>query len=143
MKLKTIVAKVPILLAVILLLASPALAKGADAQIEVPPVTAENITLLIIGALSLILDYAPGLAAKWDALSESTKKISFLIAATVIVIGAFVLKCSGVIQTDIVCSEVGAFNLIANVLYVFAIGTGVHLGTKPTEALRSRMFGLG
>jgi hypothetical protein len=136
---KTIVGKVLMLVALVLILATPVLAKG-NAQVEVPPVTAENITLLLIGGLSLLLDYFPGIAGKWDALDESKKKLTFLVAATVIVVGAFVLKCNGVIDTDLVCSEVGAWNLITDVLYVFAIGTGFHVGTKPTEALQKKMF---
>lgn len=143
MKVKPIVVKFLALLAIILLFTVPVMAKGEKPQIELPPVTAENVTLLLISALSLILDYAPGLAKKWDVLDESTKKISFLVAATVVVVGAYLLKCNGIIQTDIVCSEVGVFHLMSDVLYVFAIGTGFHLGTKPTERLREKMFGLG
>jgi hypothetical protein len=141
MKLKNIVVKVLIVLALVAVFTVPVLAKGENPQAEIPPVTAESVTLLLIGGLSLLLDYAPGLAKKWDALSESTKKLVFLGAAVVIVIGAFILKCNGVIQTDIVCSEVGAWHLVTDVLYTFAIGTGIHIGTKPTTEMRNKMFG--
>lgn len=141
MKLKNIVVKVLILLALVAVFTVPALAKSENPQVEVPSVTSENITLLLIGGLSLLLDYAPGIAKEWDALSESAKKLIFLGAAVVIVIGAFLLKCNGAIQTDIVCSEVGAWHLVTDVLYTFAIGTGIHIGTKPTTEMRNKMFG--
>jgi hypothetical protein len=130
----------PVLLAVIVLSAVfvvTAFAQGAEPPIPLPPVTALTLGTIIASVLSLMLDYFPGLAAKYDALSVAAKRQIAAILAIVIVGGLFTLTCFNMVSTNLICTRTGAWDAISSIIYVFVIGQGVHAGTKPTAAFKS------
>lgn len=110
----------------------PVFAQDAEPPIPLPPVTALTLGTIIASVLSLMLDYFPGLAAKWDALSMAAKRQWSAVFAIVIVGGLFALTCFNVVSTNLVCTQTGAWDAVSGILYVFVIGQGVHAGTKPT-----------
>ena len=119
----------------------------AFAQTEQPPIVLPSITATMIGsviaaALSLLLDYFPGVAAKYDALSVATKRQLAAVFAVVIVAVVFVLTCTKIVASDLVCTTAGAWDVIANVIYVFIVGQGVHAGTKPTPAFKANVLNI-
>lgn len=129
----------PVLFAVIVIAAVfvvPAFAQGSEPPISLPPVTALTLGTIIASVLSLMLDYFPGLAAKYDALSVAAKRQIAAILAIVIVGGLFALTCFDVVSTNLVCTRTGAWETVSNIIYVFVIGQGVHAGTKPTAAFK-------
>jgi hypothetical protein len=126
-------------LIVILLLAFtvvPVFAQGETPPITLPNVTAETLVTIIAAVLSLLLDYFPGLAAKYDALSVATKRQIAAVMAVVIVGAVFALTCTNIVTSNLVCTTSGAWEAISNVIYVFVIGQAVHAGTKPTPAFK-------
>jgi len=120
--------------------AAPVFAQSAEPPIPLPPVTALTIGTIIASVLSLMLDYFPGLAAKWDGLSVAAKRQWSAVFAFVIVGGLFGLTCAKVVSTNLVCTGAGAWEALSGILYVFVIGQGVHAGTKPTPAFKLSMF---
>jgi hypothetical protein len=120
----------------------PAFAQGAEPPISLPPVTALTIGTIIATLLSLALDYFPGLAAQWDALSVAAKRQWSAVFAIVIVGGLFALTCFDVVTTNLVCTRTGAWDAISGILYVFVIGQGVHAGAKPTPAFKYEVLNI-
>jgi hypothetical protein len=118
----------------------PVLAQGAEPPIILPAITASWLALNIAAGMSLLFDYLPGLAAKYDLLSVSNKRLIALATAFGIVALVFGGTCAHIVSSDIVCSQTGAWNALSQVVLVFAVGQGIHAGTKPTPALKARMF---
>lgn len=130
----------PIILLFVLVLAAFLVAPAA-AQGETPPVsfTVSALTLVTIvsGLLSLVLDYAPGIAARYEALSVAQKRGVALLIAVIIVVGSFGLTCYNIVNTNLLCSPRGAWDALSNIIYVFAVGQGFHAGTKPTSRFKN------
>lgn len=115
----------------------PVLAQGENPPIKLPEITALTLSAIIMAGLSLLLDYAPGLAAKYDALSVAAKRQLAAVFAIVIVGGVFALTCTNIVTSNLVCTTTGAWDAISNIIYVFVVGQGVHAGTKPTPAFKA------
>jgi uncharacterized protein YacL len=132
-----------ILLAVLILAAfavAPAFAQSETPPIALPPITAVTLGTIIAALLSLLLDYFPGLAAKYDALSVATKRQIAAVSAVLIVGLVFGLTCTNIVTSNLTCTPAGAWDAISNIIYVFVIGQGVHQGTKPTGAFKARVL---
>src|SRR3990170_7992992 len=128
-----------VVLTLIILLSFQTANASGFGQVELPPITAESLAVIIATFVTLMLDYFPGLAAWWDALAVATKKLIMVGLAIIISGGVFVLVCSDLVVTNMVCTYAGAWDLIANVIFVFIVGQAIHAGTKPTNALKIRM----
>lgn len=116
------------------------------AQGEAPPafeITALTLGSIIAAVLSLALDYFPGLAAKWDALSVAAKRQWSAVFAVLIVVAVFGLTCANIVTSNLICSTAGAWDAIANVIYVFVVGQGIHAGTKPTPKFKVETLKIG
>lgn len=114
-------------------------------QGEIPPsfeITAITLGSIVAALVSLALDYFPGLAAKYDALSVAAKRQIAAVLAVVITAAVFGLTCQKLVTSNLVCSYSGAWNAVADVIYVFMVGQGVHAGTKPTPAFKSETLGI-
>jgi O-antigen/teichoic acid export membrane protein len=118
----------------------PAFAQGETPPVALPPITAVTLGTIIAALFSLLLDYFPGLAAKYDALSVATKRQIAAVLAVVIVGLVFGLTCTHFVTSNLTCTTAGAWDAISNIIYVFVIGQGVHAGTKPTPAFKSRVL---
>jgi len=119
-----------------------ALAQGENPPIVLPEITALTLGSIVAALLSLALDYFPGLAAKWDALSVAAKKQLSAVFAVVIVGAVFALTCTSIVQSNLVCTTAGAWDAVSNIIYVFVIGQGVHAGTRPTAAFKADTLGI-
>ncbi len=120
----------------------PVMAQSETPPIALPDITALTLVTIIAAVLSLMLDYFPGLRAKWDALSVAAKRQLSAVFAVAIVGGVFALTCANVVTSNLVCSTAGAWDAIANIIYVFVVGQGIHAGTKPTAAYRASTLNL-
>lgn len=118
----------------------PVFAQGETPPITLPPITALTLGTLIAALLSLLLDYFPGLAAKYDALSVATKRQIAAVLAVVIVGLVFGLTCTNIVSSNLTCSTAGAWDALSNIIYVFVIGQGIHAGTKPTAAFKKEVL---
>jgi O-antigen/teichoic acid export membrane protein len=120
----------------------PVFAQGETPPIALPPITAVTLVTIIASLVSLMLDYFPGLAAKYDALSVATKRQIAAVLAVVIVGVVFGLTCTNIVTSNLTCSTAGAWDAISNIIYVFVIGQGVHAGTKPTAAFKKEVLNI-
>ena len=141
---KRITSRSFVLISLVLLLlafyAIPVFAQGENPPIPLPSVTAATLGTIIAAVLSLLLDYFPGLAAKYDALSVVAKRQIAAVLAIVIVGVVFALTCTNVVTSNLVCTTTGAWDAISNIIYVFVVGQGVHAGTKPTPAFKKEVL---
>lgn len=117
------------------------------AQTETPPVTLPPLTAISLGGIvatifSLLFDYAPGLAAKYDTWTVAQKRLTALIVAILIVAGMFTLTCYKLVSMNMICSTAGAWDTVSNIIYVFVIGQGVHAGTKPTPIFKAEVLNI-
>jgi len=90
--------------------------------------------------MSLVLDYAPGIATWYEKLNESSKKLVALGLAVFVVGTAFALTCANVITTNLVCSRLGAWDALTGVIYVIAVQYGFHRATKPSTAFKKESY---
>ena len=120
--------------------AVPVFAQGENPPISLPELTATTLGTIIAAGLSLLLDYFPGLAAKYDTLSVAAKRQIAAVLAIVIVGVVFALTCTNFVKSNLVCTTAGAWDAISNVIYVFVIGQAVHAGTKPTPAFKKEVL---
>ena len=100
-------------------------------------------TIVIAFALTLIslfLDYFPGVSSKFDAASEATKKQITLLCAVAVTVVAYVLSCTHMLTSNLICSPmdvaVFGFDLIVGVATMY----GWHKATKPTASLKARLY---
>lgn len=106
-------------------------------------VTSEFLTILVAGALAILFDYFPWIAEWFDGQKESTKK---LLNVGLLVVFAGVLfggDCAGWFVTNLVCTTKGFFDTLYIVFLALGVNYGVHKATKPSEALKAKMFGSG
>lgn len=118
-----------------------AFAQGEEPPVDLPEITAAFLALNIAAGMSLLFDYAPFLATWYDGLNVATKRVIALVVAVVIVAAVFGLQCAGVVNSNLTCSRAGAFDALSNIVLVFAVGQGVHAGTKPTPAFKAKLIG--
>ena len=117
-------------------------AKSTTPQVVIPPLNAQSLSFMVIAIISLILDYVPKIAPRWDVLPDATKQLLFVCIGIVIVSALFISRCYGLIDTNIICSTQGVYDLFINVIVVLATGYGFHKATKPSdETKRSLGFG--
>jgi hypothetical protein len=130
--------------AVLVIVAALGLSAFAPAQdkIPVPIITATSLVTLLAGALTLVADYFPGVAAWFDALKPNSKRLVMLIGAILIVGGVFGGQCAGWLETNMVCTPNGLVDVFSNVILAFAVGQGVHLGGKPTPDFKEEFLGI-
>jgi hypothetical protein len=122
--------------------ALPVMAQSEEPPIALPDITALTLGTIIAAVLSLLLDYFPGVAAKFDALSVAAKRQLVAVFAVAIVGVVFALTCTDIVTSNLVCSTAGAWDAISNIIYVFVIGQGVHAGTKPTENFKANVLNI-
>jgi hypothetical protein len=120
----------------------PVFAQGEEPPIVLPNITALTLGTIIAAALSLLLDYFPGVAAKYDALSVAAKRQLAAVFAIVIVGVVFTLTCTNLVTSNLVCTTAGAWDAVTNIIYVFVVGQGVHAGTKPTAAFKATVLNI-
>jgi O-antigen/teichoic acid export membrane protein len=118
----------------------PVFAQGQNPPIALPDITALTLGTIIAAALSLLLDYFPGIAAKYDALSVAAKRQWAAVFAIVIVGVVFALTCTNFVTSNLTCTVTGAWDAVSNIIYVFVVGQGVHAGTKPTPAFKTQVL---
>jgi len=116
------------------------LAQGEEPPIDLPQITALYLSLNIAAGMSLLFDYAPGLAHWYDSLTVSTKRILALVTAVVIVAAVFGLTCAGIVNSNLICTRAGAFDALSNIVLVFAVGQTTHVGTKPTSKFKEEVM---
>lgn len=119
----------------------------AFAQGETPtePVPFFQLTAFTLGSIlstiaTLALDYAPGLAERFDKLTVAQKRGGAVIMAVLIVGTVFGLTCTHVISSNLTCSYTGAWDALSNVIWVFVIGQGIHAGTQPTPKFKREVL---
>lgn len=115
----------------------PVMAQTQNPPIVLPDITALTLGTIIAAVLSLLLDYFPGIAAKYDALSVAAKRQLAAVFAVVIVGVVFALTCTSIVTSNLTCTVTGAWDAVSNIIYVFVVGQGVHAGTKPTAAFKT------
>lgn len=125
----------------VLALLSMAFAPLQD-KIPVPPITSASLVVILAGALTLIADYFPGVAAWYDTLTVATKRLVMLAGAILIVSAVFGGQCAGFLETNMVCTANGLVDVLSNVVLAFAIGQGVHAGAKPTPEFKKEALGI-
>lgn len=103
-------------------------------------VTPEMLLVVIAGLLALAFDYFPKLAAWFDPLDVSVKRQ--VMAGLVIGLGLVIFagECAGLFVTNLVCDVKGFFDLCYVLFLSIGVNQGVHILTKPSAALRARMF---
>lgn len=105
-------------------------------------VTPELLIVLIAGLLALVFDYFP-LVAKWfDGLEVAAKRQLNAGLVLLIAIGIFVGDCYGLFATNLICTIKGGFDTLYIVFLAITVNQGVHTATKPTEAVKAKIFGL-
>lgn len=120
--------------------AVPVFAQGENPPINAGEVSAVRVMAIIAGALSLLFDYFPGLAQKFDALEEGTKQLISLGLAVVLVVAAYLLTCFSVITSSLVCTPAGGWDAAYSVIYVIAVQYGFHKATKPTVNFKAKSY---
>jgi len=120
--------------------ATMVMAQAATPPVALPEITAISVLTIITAIASLGADYFPYLAGWYDALDDSIKRQLALAGAVVLVGVAFGLTCAGIVTSNLVCTTTGAWDAISDIIYVFAIGQGVHLGAKPTAAFKANVL---
>lgn len=140
MKRFKLIYKVLFILALIIIPFSVVYAQGANPPIQLAAITPFTLGSIIATVLSLVLDYAPVIAAKYDALTVAQKRGLAAVFAVVIVAGVFALTCYGIVSSNLQCTYVGAWDAISNVIWVFVIGQGVHAGTMPTQKFKTEVL---
>ena len=102
-------------------------------------ISPQALLLSIAGLLALLFDYAPILAAKFDGLDPSTKRLWMLglnvsAAATI-----FVGQCYGFFATNLACDAKSAFDFGSQVFLAVSINYAVHQAAKPTAGLQEKL----
>lgn len=117
------------------------IAPAVLAQVENPPITigevsAVRVIAFLAAGMSLLFDYFPGVAAAYDKLSESNKKLLAVGLAVLVVVVAFVLTCYQLAASSLVCTPTGAWDAVSGVIYVIIVQYGFHKATKPSMSLK-------
>jgi len=115
-------------------------AQGAEPPIELPPITVSSLALNVAALIALALDYFPGLAAWYDARSVADKRKIAVVIAIVIVSTVLGLTCAKVVTSNLVCTTAGVWDVVTNIVLAFITGQGIHAGTKPTPAFKTRIL---
>lgn len=99
--------------------------------ISLPPLTAEQLTLIGASLLAIIFDHFPKLAAGFDAWNDANKRALMAALTLLVAIGAQALSCAGLIDTGLACDNGGFAALIALWLGAITVNQTTHLLTKP------------
>lgn len=118
--------------------AIPVFAKGLYQDDPLAPVvlTALSLGTILQTIFTVALDYFPVIAKKFDSYAEAKKKLIVAAGAIIIVGGLFGLTCANVLTTNLVCSTSGGLNAVTTIIWVFIVGQGVHIGTRPTAEFK-------
>lgn len=103
-------------------------------------VDAGLLLTIVAAALALLFDWAPGLAAWFDGLPESSKRLlnaGLLLLASVIL---FVGECYAIFVTNLVCDTKGALDLAVIWFMAVTVNQGVHIGLKPSASFKARIL---
>lgn len=104
-------------------------------------VTPEFLLVIVAGLLAFVFDYFPVVAKWFDGLAESNKKLLNVGLIVLMAVGLFIGTCYGWFVTNLVCTTKGFFDTLYIVFLALGVNYGVHKATKPSDALRARMFG--
>lgn len=91
----------------------------------------DNLTISAIAAalLSLGMEYIPGIAPRYAALTETQKKLTMLILLVVTSGALFGLSCADVLGY-VECTAQGGYELVGQILVALGVNQGVHKLTK-------------
>ena len=103
-------------------------------------VTAALLVGLFGGALALAFDYFPGVAFWFDGLTIEAKRLVNVAGVAAFAVILFLGQCFGIFITNLVCSWQGGFDLLYLVFLGITVNQGVHLGLKPTQAFKQKLF---
>lgn len=96
--------------------------------------TPQVVIGIVVAILSLVLDYFPRLAEKFDALDTSRKKLISLGGALLTTVVVYLGQCTGWLTTPMACGDVFAWlDLGYNVIVAVAVMYGFHKATKPEK----------
>lgn len=120
----------------LLFLVPVAMAQSETPPIQVGEVSAVNVIAWVATGLALFFDYFPGVAQKFDALSDTVKKYWMVGIAIGVVAVLFGLTCAHIAATSLVCSTAGFSSAITGVIYLIIVQYGFHQATKPSAAFK-------
>jgi hypothetical protein len=101
-------------------------------MLEINP---EILIGVVVAALALFFDYFPGVAGKFDSLSNENKRLITVGLAILVAAVVFAGQCNGWFQTSIVCTPISAWNLFYGIVVAVAVMYGFHKATKPTSSV--------
>ena len=99
--------------------------------LEVNP---EFVIVVIVAALSLLFDYFPGLAARFDELKTESKRLITVGLAALTGMAVFFAQCYGLVETNLTCTPLAAWDLFYGIVLAVAVMYGFHKATKPDTA---------
>lgn len=91
----------------------------------------QEVIVIALAAISLLLDYAPGLKEKFDKSSQYTKKVITLVVSIGLTALFFVGQCLGWFVTNLICSPYTILDFIYSVVIAVAVMYGFHKASKP------------
>lgn len=107
---------------------------------QLPAITVLSVVTILSAILSFLADYAPGIAAKFDTLTISSKRLVMLIGAVLIVSIVMAGQCYGVFLTNFTCTPEGVVDVIGNIILAYVVGSGVHAGSKPSAEFKKEQL---
>lgn len=94
--------------------------------------TSDQLTIIAGALLALAFSYVPGLAEKYQAKDETTKRLIMLGLLVLVAAGSFGLACGGVVEFagGVACNRSGLVNLVQSLIFAIASNQGVYKLTK-------------
>lgn len=100
-----------------------------------------DFLLMFAAALiSVAFDWFPPLAQKFDTFTDGQKRA---ITSGLVVFSAFLiygLGCAGLLSGLPACSKDGLLELFPVIVAAIAITQGIHLGTKPSARIKTKIL---
>lgn len=96
-----------------------------------PPLTAEQLSVIAASLLAILFDHLPKLAAAFDQWSAAKKRALMALLTLLAAFGAQGLACAGLTDTGLACDKAGFAALIALWLGAITANQATHLIAKP------------
>lgn len=96
-------------------------------------ITPDIVLMVVLAAMSLVFDYLPGVAQRFDALAVEHKRIITVGLAVVLGAASFAAQCYGLFQTNLVCDVKSGWDLFYGIVLAVAVMYGFHKATKPLK----------
>jgi hypothetical protein len=104
-------------------------------------IDATVLIVVAVGLLSLLVDYFPLIAPKFESLDIGQKRLIVLAGSLLIGLLAFLGQCNGLIVTNLVCEPKSVLQLFYNLIVAIGSQVAFHLGTKPNAETKVLLFG--